>query len=36
MVILIPPGEKHDPTRPPDYCDSTLRYLAQAGISVMA
>lgn len=32
MVIYVPPGSRDDPTRSPDYYDSTYRYLADLGI----
>lgn len=36
MVIFVPPGDKSDPTRSPDYYSSTFRYLAGLGIPVLA
>jgi len=33
MVIFVPPGDRNDPTRAPEYYDSTFRYLAGLGIS---
>jgi hypothetical protein len=36
MVIFIPPGDPTDPTRRPEYYDSTFRYLAQLGIPVLS
>ena len=32
MVIFVPPGDRNDPTRAPEYYDSTYRYLAGLGI----
>jgi Schlafen group 3, DNA/RNA helicase domain len=32
MVIFIPPGESSDPTRSPEFYDSTFRYLSELGI----
>lgn len=32
MVIFVPPGDKNDPTRAPEYYDSTYRYLTGLGI----
>jgi len=36
MVIFVPPGEPTDPTRSPDYYDSTFNYLSNLGIPVVA
>jgi DUF2075 family protein len=33
MVVFVPPGDRNDPTRSPEYYDSTYRYLAGLGIS---
>jgi hypothetical protein len=33
MVIFVPPGDQNDPTRAPEYYDSTYRYLSGLGIS---
>jgi hypothetical protein len=35
MVIFIPPGDPSDPTRLPDYYDSTFCYLEDVGIPVL-
>lgn len=32
MVIFVPPGDRSDPTRAPEYYDSTYRYLAGIGL----
>jgi len=32
MVIFVPPGDPNDPTRAPEYYDSTYQYLAGLGI----
>ena len=32
MVIFIPPGDATDPTRPPEFYDSTFAYLSELGI----
>lgn len=36
MVIFIPPGTSSDPTRSPDFYDSTFNYLAELGIPELA
>lgn len=36
MVIFVPPGEDHDPTRAPAFYDRTFEYLANLGIPVLA
>lgn len=36
MVIFIPPGNRKDPTRPPEYYDATFRYLAGLGVQTLA
>jgi hypothetical protein len=33
MVIFVPPGDSRDPTRLPEYYDSTFRYLTEVGIA---
>jgi len=33
MVIVVPPGEKNDPTRIPDFYDPTYTYLKKIGFS---
>lgn len=35
MVIVVPDGDIEDPTRAPDYYDSTFEYLKQIGIPVI-
>lgn len=35
MVLFIPPGDETDPTRPPEFYDSTFRYLASIGLPVL-
>lgn len=35
MVIFVPPGERTDPTRPPEYYDATFRYLKGVGVEVI-
>jgi DUF2075 family protein len=32
MVIFVPPGDQNDPTRAPEYYDSTYRYLVELGV----
>lgn len=32
MVIFVPPGEPGDPTRPPEFYDSTFEYLRAVGV----
>jgi hypothetical protein len=36
MVIFVPPGEQGDPTRPPEFYESTFRYLTSLEIPVLA
>jgi hypothetical protein len=33
MVVFVPPGDTHDPTRSPAFYDSTFTYLKELGIS---
>lgn len=33
MVIFVPPGEKSDPTRTPQFYDETYEYLAGLGLA---
>lgn len=33
MVIFVPPGDRDDPTRKPEYYDSTYAYLREVGIA---
>ncbi len=35
MVLFIPPGERGDPTRSPEYYDSTFNYLIEVGIPLL-
>lgn len=35
MVIVIPPGDINDHTRPPEFYNSTFEYLVQVGIKVI-
>jgi Uncharacterized conserved protein (DUF2075) len=35
MVIFVPPGERRDATRPPEYYDATFSYLRRVGIPVL-
>ncbi len=35
MVIFVPPGDRHDPTRSPEYYDATFSYLSEVGIPVI-
>ena len=32
MVVFVPPGDPGDPTRSPDFYDSTFHYLSELGI----
>jgi hypothetical protein len=32
MVIFVPPGDRTDPTRPPEYYDPTYAYLRELGV----
>jgi hypothetical protein len=36
MVLFIPPGDAEDPTRSPDYYDSTFGYLVDLGIPILS
>ena len=36
MVVFVPPGEAADPTRSPDYYDSTFNYLVKLGIPALS
>jgi hypothetical protein len=36
MVIFVPPGDRHDSTRPPEYYDETFTYLRNVGIASLA
>ena len=36
MVIFVPPGNRGDPTRSPEFYDSTFHYLAGLGIPLLA
>jgi schlafen family protein len=35
MVIFVPPGDQSDPTRDPEFYDSTFKYLAELGIPTL-
>ncbi len=35
MVIFVPPGSPDDPTRPPEFYDTTFNYLAGIGLPVI-
>ena len=35
MVIVIPKGDKEDPTRNPDYYDYTFEYLKEIGFEII-
>ena len=35
MVIVVPPGDKDDRTRPPAFYDSTFEYLRRIGIPLL-
>jgi len=35
MVIFVPPGDRHDPTRLPEIYDTTFKYLADVGVPVL-
>ncbi len=35
MVIVVPPGDQDDPTRQPEYYDSTFRYLTEIGFNTI-
>ena len=35
MVIVVPPGDSDDPTRKPEYYDSTFAYLKEVGFQVI-
>lgn len=35
MVIFVPPGDRNDLSRPPEYYDSTFKYLSDVGIPVI-
>lgn len=34
MVVFVPPGERDDPTRQPDWYDAVYEYLTRLGVSV--
>lgn len=36
MVIFVPPGESSDPTRSPDFYDSTFHFLTELGIPALS
>ena len=35
MVIVVPPGDRDDPTRNPDFYDPTFSYLTEVGFNVI-
>ena len=35
MVIVIPPGDVDDPTRPPSFYDPTFKYFQEIGFEVL-
>ena len=35
MIIVVPEGDQMDPTRAPEYYDSTFKYLSQIGLEVI-
>jgi len=35
MVIVVPPGDRDDPTRPPEFYNETFEYLKTVGIPVL-
>jgi hypothetical protein len=35
MVLFVPPGEETDPTRAPEFYDSTFGYLVEIGVPVL-
>jgi len=35
MVIVVPPGDQHDPTRAPEFYDPTFEYLVEVGIPLL-
>ena len=35
MVIVIPPGDFEDPTRPPEFYDPTFEYLKEVGFNIL-
>jgi hypothetical protein len=35
MVLFVPPGDEGDPTRPPEFYDSTFDYLEKLGLPVL-
>jgi len=36
MVIFIPPGDRSDPTRPPEFYDPTFHFLTELGLPTLA
>ena len=36
MVIFVPPGDPGDPSRLPDFYDSTFNYLTELGIPALS
>lgn len=35
MVLFVPPGDEADPTRPPEFYDSTFGYLVEIGVPIL-
>jgi hypothetical protein len=35
MIVVVPDGDPTDPTRSPDYYDTTYRYLVEAGVPLL-
>jgi hypothetical protein len=35
MAVFVPPGDEADPTRAPEFYDSTFGYLAEIGLPVL-
>lgn len=36
MVVFVPPGDRHDPTRSPAFYDATFSYLSELGLPVVS
>jgi len=35
MVIVVPPGDKNDPTRNPEFYNATFEYLKEIGFKII-
>jgi hypothetical protein len=35
MVVLVPPGDRSDPTRLPEFYDETFAYLSSIGVPTL-